>query len=88
VAHDTAQRPPPLLAKLRGLSERRRAALRRLLAGDTEAEVARHLRISELEALRELRAVYACLGVTRRRQLLVRLLPLMVELYRHAGRGY
>jgi DNA-binding CsgD family transcriptional regulator len=88
VTQDPSRRPPPLLARLRALSERQRAALRRVLAGDSDAEVAEHLGISELEALRLLRAVYECLGVTRRHQLLVKLLPLMVELYRQSGRGY
>ena len=74
---------PPLLVKLRRLDERQRKVLQQVLAGETEAEVAEHLGMSELETLRELRAVYAALGVTRRKELLVKMLPVMVLLYRH-----
>jgi hypothetical protein len=59
-----------------------------VLAGDTEAEIAEELQVSELETLRELRAVYAALGVTRRYQLEIRMLPIMQELYRRIGAGY
>ena len=83
-----APRPPQLLDRLGGLSHTQRAALRHVLAGHTVGEVAAHLGTSELEALREVRAVCAGLGFTRRSALLVRMLPLMVELYRQAGRGY
>jgi DNA-binding NarL/FixJ family response regulator len=88
VTYDLIVRSSPLMARLRGLTERQREALQGALAGDTEAEIADDLQLSALETLRELRAVYAALGVTRRYQLVVRMLPLMVELYQRIGPDY
>jgi DNA-binding NarL/FixJ family response regulator len=78
----------PLLDRLRGLTERQQEALQGVLAGDTEAEIEEELQISELETLRELRAVYAAAGVTRRHQLVVKMFPLMLEIRRRLPRAY
>ena len=81
-----SRRTSPLIFTLQALTERQREALQGVLAGDTEAEIAEELQVSDLEAGRELRAVYAALGVTRRSELLRKMLPLMVELHRCVGR--
>ena len=79
----------PLLAALRGLNERRREVLQGVLYGDTEAEIAEELRISELAVMRELRGLYAALGVRRRHELVIKMSPVMQEVYRYLRRsGY
>ena len=88
MTYDLSVSASPLMARLLGLTEIQREALRGALAGETEAEISQNLKLSALETLRELRAVYAAFGVTRRCQLLVRLLPIMLELYEWADPGY
>jgi DNA-binding NarL/FixJ family response regulator len=73
----------PLLAALRGLNERRRGVLQGVLDGDTEAEIAEELQISELVVIRELRAIYHVLGVKRRDELVVMMSPVLAELHRY-----
>jgi DNA-binding NarL/FixJ family response regulator len=77
----------PLLTALRGLNERRREVLQRVLDGDTEAEIAEELQIPELDVIRELRAIYRALGVARRDELVLTMLPVMQELHRYVRRG-
>lgn len=79
----------PLLTALRGLNERRRNVLQGVLDGETEAEIAGELQMSELAVIRELRHIYAALGVTRRDELVAKLFPVLLEVYRYRSRaGY
>jgi FixJ family two-component response regulator len=78
----------PLLDRLRQLTEKQQEALQGVLAGDTETEISEDLQLSELETLRELRAVYAAAGVAGRHQLVVKLFPVMLEICRRLPPDY
>ena len=77
-----------LVDTVRSLTEKQQEALRGVLAGDSTAEIAEELQLSELETLRELRGVYAALGVKGRYQLMAKMFPLMLEICRRFPEDY
>ena len=62
-----------------GLSERQLEVLSRALLGESSAEIARRLYISELTVRNHLHAIYECVGVSGRRELLGRFVRGLVE---------
>ncbi len=62
-----------------GLSERQLEVLGRALLGETSAEVARKLFISELTVRNHLHAIYERIGVSGRRELLGRFVQALIE---------
>ena len=62
-----------------GLSERQLEVLSRALLGETSAEVARKLFISELTVRNHLHAIYQRVGVSGRRELLGRFVQALIE---------
>ncbi len=62
-----------------GLSERQLEVLSRALLGETSAEVARKLFISELTVRNHLHAIYERVGVSGRRELLGRFVRALIE---------
>lgn len=62
-----------------GLSERQLEVLSRALLGETSAEIARKLFISELTVRNHLHAIYQRVGVSGRRELLGRFVQALIE---------
>ncbi len=62
-----------------GLSERQLEVLSRALLGESSAEIARKLYISDLTVRNHLHAIYECVGVTGRRELLGRFVRGLVD---------
>jgi len=62
-----------------GLSERQLEVLERALRGDTSAQIASHLFISELTVRNHLHAIYERVGVSGRRELLGRFVQGLME---------
>ncbi len=63
-----------------GLSERQLEVLNRALLGESSAEIARRLYISELTVRNHLHAIYECVGVSGRRELLGRFVRGLVDM--------